>query len=145
MASNGYEQLRLDPGTVKRQRASGCKCLLYTGVILCTLLGTIWIGRVVTAMANSARNPHSSIYENKTLAEVEDLSMVVRPLVDETQKFDIFATVWARDPGPRNLGGPFLFIQQEHPIFSDVLFQGVTLRDRHVHAKVNLSIPLESL
>lgn len=73
--------------------------------------------------------------------------MVVRPLVDESTKFDILATVWARcipevdEPGaigPCDLDG-------ERSIFSDVIFRGATLEDGHAYAAVNLSVPLKSL
>lgn len=71
---------------------------------------------------------------------MSNLQDVVRPLVDENQPFDIVATVWTRKPFARSGTQNF-----EDVLFSDVIFRGLTLKSRDVHAQVNLSIPLRVL
>ena len=92
------------------------------------------------------REPHDWMYADKMAEEVQDWSTVVRPLVDRNQKFDIAATVWARKPHQyREPYNPIWNLPAEEPIFSGVVFRGVTFLDQHVHTKVNLSIPLKTL
>ncbi|KAJ6460665.1 hypothetical protein C8R47DRAFT_121211 [Mycena vitilis] len=37
---------------------------------------------------------HSRIYQNQTLGEIKNRAVVVRPLIDEHQTFDIVASIW---------------------------------------------------
>ncbi|KAJ2929921.1 hypothetical protein H1R20_g7160, partial [Candolleomyces eurysporus] len=144
--SHRYEKLDIDPGTVpsRRRRMSGCKCMLLAVGILISLLVSIGIAKFVSSVFHGLREPHNSLYENKTLAEVKNMANVVRPLVDRDQKFDIVATVWVRTLDPRDdASGRYGWMHEDH-IFSDTVFRGVTLMDEHVHTKVNLSIPLET-
>ncbi|KAJ2932394.1 hypothetical protein H1R20_g4724, partial [Candolleomyces eurysporus] len=145
--SHRYEKLDIDPGTVpsRRRRMSGCKCMLLAVGILISLLVSIGIAKFVSSVFHGLREPHNSLYENKTLAEVKNMANVVRPLVDRDQKFDIVATVWVRTLDPRDdASGRYGWMHGEDHIFSDTVFRGVTLMDEHVHTKVNLSIPLET-
>ncbi|KAJ2932404.1 hypothetical protein H1R20_g4725, partial [Candolleomyces eurysporus] len=142
-----YEKLDLDPGTVptRKRRTSGCKCMLFAVGILISLLVSIGIAKFVSSIFYGIREPHSFLYENKTLAEVKNMSTVVRPLVDRDQKFDIVATVWVRTLDPLdNASEQYDWMHGEDHIFSDTVFHGVTLMDEHIHTKVNLSIPLET-
>ncbi|RXW19303.1 hypothetical protein EST38_g6558 [Candolleomyces aberdarensis] len=142
-----YEKLDFNPGIVpsRKRRTSGCKCMLFAVGILISLLVSIGIAKFVSSMFYGIREPHSFLYENKTLAEVKNMSTVVRPLVDRDQKFDIIATVWVRTLDPRyDASKQYDWMHGEDHIFSDTVFHGVTLMDEHVHTKVNLSIPLET-
>ncbi|RXW19290.1 hypothetical protein EST38_g6566 [Candolleomyces aberdarensis] len=145
-AATRYVKLGLGPGTVpsRKRRISGCKCmLLAVGILI--LLVSIGIARFVSSVLHGVREPHNLLYENKTLAEVKNMSTIVRPLVDRDQRFDIVATVWVRtlDSGD-NASGQYDWMHGEDHVFSDTVFRGVTLMDEHVHTKVNLSIPLET-
>jgi hypothetical protein len=117
--------------------------LIAIGVLI-TLLGSIGMAKLASSIFKGMREPHNFLYENKTLAEVRNMSTIVRPLVDRDQKFDIVATVWVRRPDPRDNASWYWGHGEEH-IFSDTVFHGVTLMDEHVHTQVNLSIPLETL
>ncbi|KAJ2932378.1 hypothetical protein H1R20_g4723, partial [Candolleomyces eurysporus] len=146
--SSRYEKLDLDPGTVptRKRRTSGCKCMLFAVGILISLLVSIGIAKFLSSLYHVMQEPHSFLYENKTLAEVRNMSTVVRPLVDRDQKFDIVATVWVRTLDPRDgASEQYNWMHGEDHIFSDTVFRGVTLMDEHIHTRVNLSIPLETL
>jgi hypothetical protein len=145
--STRYEKLDLDPGTVpsRKRRTSGCKCMLIAVGVLLTLLGSIGIAKLASSIFKGMREPHNALYENKTLAEVRNMSTIVRPLVDSDQKFDIVATVWVRTLEPQDNASWHYWTYGEEHIFSDTVFHGVTLMDEHVHSQVNLSIPLETL
>ena len=117
----------------------GCTLALGVGIVAAVLFVSFGM-----QVLDDARYPHKYLYENKTLEEMKSaLDHVVQPLVDEKHKFDIVATVWAKDEmGPRD---PFTGALREAPIFSEVVFRGVTLMDKHVHTTVNLSIPVKFL
>jgi hypothetical protein len=144
----GYEKPSPDPVPAPRRkrRVSGCKCLIATGILISLLL-SMGTAKLVSEVYRGVREPHDALYENKTLAEVEDMSTIVRPLVDRNQKFDIVATVWVRtlDAPVDPLCERYEWMHKEDLISSDTVFHGVTLMDEHVHTKVNLSIPLGTL
>ncbi|KIJ29223.1 hypothetical protein M422DRAFT_188779 [Sphaerobolus stellatus SS14] len=93
------------------------------------------------------------MYENARLEEVKDRRTVVRPLVDGTQTFDIAATVWIREPSSQLEdeieGGEDEGTQSdsdvphEIPLFSDIIFRRLTLKDKRALKEVNLQIPTE--
>ncbi|KAJ2924040.1 hypothetical protein H1R20_g1209, partial [Candolleomyces eurysporus] len=139
----------LDPGPsrTRTQRTSvSCKCTtVVVGAILALLAYAVFV-KIAWEFYWNMREPHDWMYSDKTAEEVRDWSAVVRPLVDRNQKFDITATVWARKPHQyRESYGLTKDQPLEEPIFSGVVFRGVTFMDEHVHAKVNLSIPLKTL
>ncbi|KAF6754770.1 hypothetical protein DFP72DRAFT_898713 [Ephemerocybe angulata] len=137
MSTPTHEKLQLDPGTVKRRRTSvNCKCLLVSGGIFAGLLAVLGIAKIAVNISREIRSPHAFMYENRTIAEVQgagEMAKVVRPLVDERQKFDVRAKVWSTVNGDGGL----------KEVWDGVLFKGVTLQDKHVHTKVGLSVPLE--
>ncbi|KAF6752004.1 hypothetical protein DFP72DRAFT_1171849 [Ephemerocybe angulata] len=136
--------LQLDPGTVKRCRASGCTCLLLLGGSLLSLLIALGVARFASVLYQNSQAPHDFMYAKDTSPEdVDNMSSV---------KFDIVATVWVanRTRASSAAGGDWSGVALAKPVneyrsFSDVVFRGVTLRDEHVHAQVNLTIPLEPL
>jgi archaellum biogenesis protein FlaJ (TadC family) len=142
------ERLILDPGIApaRNRRTSGCKCMLLAVGALVSLLFSIGIAKIGSDLFYDLGNPHRILYQNETWSEVKNISTVVRPLVDRYQKFDIVATVWVRtiDPGDDASGLYYNWVYED-PIFSNTVFRGVRLMDKHVHTKVNLSIPLETL
>src|ERR1700691_3536071 len=88
----------LDPGTsTRRGSRSWCKCCLWTGFIFIALLG-VWmcfiIGSAFYRLISNIRSPHKEYYHNATQIPTERL--VVRPLIDENQTFDIAVSVWVR-------------------------------------------------
>ncbi|KAF5318932.1 hypothetical protein D9611_013689 [Ephemerocybe angulata] len=146
MSAQDYEKLNLDPGLPKRKRPSGCRCLLLSCGTLLALLVLAGIGALAHFGYQQARQPHGFMYANKTLEELDDLSTVVRPLIDEDRKFDILATVWVVDYAAdfENRRRAWVGPAPEYHIFSDVIFRGLTLKSKHVHTQVNLTIPLEN-
>lgn len=87
---------------------------------------------------------HSRVFQNQTLAEVKNRSSVVRPLIDENQSFDIALSIWTlptegRDDAER-IGDV-----AESPIFSNVIFSGVRLSDKHVKTTIPYQLPVAIL
>lgn len=130
-----------DNATQRRKGRSCCGWFFSLATALVSLVVILVLAKAGAELYHVASLPHAFMYENKTLEEVQDLQTVVRPLVDEQQKFDIVATVWV--PTSKTVRGRSL--EEEDHIFSDVIFRGLTLQDKHVHAQVNLSIPLNIL
>jgi len=129
----------------KRKRSPCAKWLIGTTLTV-ALLGVVGIGALLLFILVGARAPHSTMYVEKPLEEIEDRSTVVRPLVDEQQKFDIVATVWARRPGgSRNFVRVAALYKDDDALFHGVVFEGVTMLDKHVHGQVQLSIPMDVL
>ncbi|KAJ2929904.1 hypothetical protein H1R20_g7159, partial [Candolleomyces eurysporus] len=139
--SSRYEKLDLDPGTVptRKRRTSGCKCMLFAVGILISLLVSIGIAKFLSSLYHVMQEPHSFLYENKTLAEVRNMSTVVRPLVDRDQKFDIVATVWVRTLDPRDSASEqYNWMHGEDHIFSDTVSKAETLENFDIRATFKL-------
>uniref|UniRef100_A0A0W0FRZ8 Uncharacterized protein n=1 Tax=Moniliophthora roreri TaxID=221103 RepID=A0A0W0FRZ8_MONRR len=174
-------ELELDPGiTPRRKPSSGWRFVSWIGVIICVLFISKFIFSVGRAAFDLTQFAHTSVYQNQTWEEVvasESRDAVVRPLIHDTQTFDVVITVWLRrtheeveerriqkDKSPLTdvLNGhpadmPALDFQEnryylmayedddiyEKPIFSDVVFRGLTLKDKDVGAKVPLQIPTQ--
>jgi hypothetical protein len=83
---------------------------------------------------------HSQVYQNQTLAEVKNRTAVVRPLIDENQLFDIAVSIWTlsvdQREDERNYGDV-----AETPLYSDIVFRGVRLADKHLTRTLNYSLP----
>ncbi|KIJ55861.1 hypothetical protein M422DRAFT_41716 [Sphaerobolus stellatus SS14] len=131
--------LALDPGTIpKRKRPSICKgllcCMSITGLVF-VVLGAITI---FIAVLDPVVFPHRSQYATRQELAKGDPSLLVKPLVNETQTFDIAVTVWMRD-GTVEVSKDIL--PKEIPLFSDVIFKGLTLKDKRVVKRVNFEIP----
>ncbi|KAF6745662.1 hypothetical protein DFP72DRAFT_925470 [Ephemerocybe angulata] len=144
----GKGALVLNPGAMKRRGPSRLKRLMFRGCMVVSCLVVLGIAKFASVLYKRAQFPHQFMYKDLKPEEVEDWSNVVRPLVDENTKFDIVATVWvANRTFDFTLGNEWAQWAGQSPeehIFSGVIFRGVTLSDKHVHARVNLSIPLEN-
>ncbi|KAJ2919112.1 hypothetical protein MD484_g1294, partial [Candolleomyces efflorescens] len=138
----------LDPGPLRTrtQRTSiSCKCITITVGAILALVGYVVFVLLAWELYWNVREPHHWMYAGKGAEEVQDWSTIVRPLVDRNQKFDVVATVWARKDGENGeTYGIFTRLPVDDPIFSGVVFRGVTFLDEHVHTKVDLTIPLKA-
>ncbi|KAJ6495455.1 hypothetical protein C8R45DRAFT_1095087 [Mycena sanguinolenta] len=83
---------------------------------------------------------HSRVFQNQTLDEVEDRATVVRPLVDGKQSFDIAVSVWAAsaDIDDDESG----IDVSETPLFSEIVFQGLRLADKHKSVNITYRLPV---
>lgn len=90
---------------------------------------------------------------------------MVQPLIGKEQKFDVVATVWARAPEgeemewrnelvkskekegveDENALKEYKYRILERPLFSDIVFRGMTLKDKGQRAEVPLRIPVVKL
>uniref|UniRef100_A0A0W0FRS2 Uncharacterized protein n=1 Tax=Moniliophthora roreri TaxID=221103 RepID=A0A0W0FRS2_MONRR len=170
-------ELDLDPGiTPRRKPSSGWRFVSWIGVGICVLFILNLIFSASRAIFNFTQFAHTSVYQNQTWEEVAASGThdaVVRPLINDTQTFDVAITVWLRrtyeermeiqmsqSPLTGVLNGlpadmldfrenwQYLVAYQdddeyEKAIFSDVVFRGLTLKDKDVGAKVPLQIPTQ--
>ncbi|KAJ7262642.1 hypothetical protein B0H12DRAFT_1231091 [Mycena haematopus] len=83
---------------------------------------------------------HSRVYQNQTLAEVKNRGAVVRPLIDENQLFDIAVSIWTL-PMEEQDGERIAGDIAETPLYSDIVFRGVRLADKHLTATVDYKLP----
>ncbi|KAF8995540.1 hypothetical protein BDQ17DRAFT_1430285 [Cyathus striatus] len=144
MSTKNELYLSLDPGIQHRKPSSPCKCLIWSGIIciglfaaICAILVLFFIYSLVMVAVRSLNSPYAWAYHNTTLEGVTNHSNVVRPLIDEGQTFDIVASVWVRN-------GPFRGLNEPVPealLFSDVVFRGVSLKDRGILSKVSFQVP----
>ncbi|KIJ29222.1 hypothetical protein M422DRAFT_37030 [Sphaerobolus stellatus SS14] len=138
------EGLKLDPGTIpRRKRASVCKCFFFTVAVTAIFLVGVRVVSILSTFRNDLMHPHKWMYQSATLDELEDPGSVVRPLVDRTQAFDIVATVWIRAEATSQIKEAVP--PKEVPLFSDTVFQGMTLKDKWAYNEVNLRIPTKVL
>jgi hypothetical protein len=86
---------------------------------------------------------HSRVFQNQTLEEVGNRTSVVRPLVDEKQSFDIAVSIWAL-PLEENAGESSNVVP-ETPLYSDIVFQGLHLEDKHQTANLTYKLPIAIL
>ncbi|KIJ48000.1 hypothetical protein M422DRAFT_45487 [Sphaerobolus stellatus SS14] len=161
------------PNRKSRSIWKGLLCsLVTTGLIFGLLIGITTISKNVDPVVH----PHRRLYA--TPDQITQPSQVVKPLIDETQIFDIAATVWIRDGtiiassgtdvlevederGAKDNSDSTVILEETNDfgnifrkgrkdsviplpkeilLFSEVLFRGVTLKDKRVK-KVNLEIP----
>ena len=143
-----HEGLKLDPGPQPRRRSkSGCKCLLWTIVVIVCLIVTYFVYVILRNVTNWFREPHSHLFQDLTVPY--KLNEVVQPLVDRNTTFDIVATVWLRQneleqaaEGTNVTKGPILV---EDAIYTNTIFRDLHLKDKGVKTTVNFSIPTEML
>lgn len=129
----------------RRRTCSICKCIFIASAALFLFFACFVARELVRSFAQTTGRPYPQLFANKTLEEVDDLQGVVRPLVDETTKFDIIATVRVRQWMARRKPALPTGVSGERVIYSGTIFKGLTLQDENVHTKVNLSIPLGAL
>ncbi|ESK84612.1 hypothetical protein Moror_13324 [Moniliophthora roreri MCA 2997] len=161
-------ELELDPGiTPRRKPSSGWRFVSWIGVIICVLFISKFIFSVGRTAFDLTQFAHTSVYQNQTWEEVAasgSRDAVVRPLINDTQTFDVAITVWLRrtheeveerkiqkDKSPPTDENQYYLMAYEDDdiyekaIFSDVVFRGLTLKDKDVGAKVPLQIPTQVL
>ncbi|KAF7360598.1 hypothetical protein MVEN_00791200 [Mycena venus] len=141
LTSKTSGDIPLDPGVPARKRGSFCKFCLCIGLVLFGLLvATIiyGLGKLVFSLTQVS---HSRIFQNQTLEEVKNRAAVVRPLIDDTQLFDIAVSVWTlRDEesgGESSSDGV-----SETPLYSDIVFRGLRLGDQHKTASIVYTLPI---
>ncbi|KAJ7847742.1 hypothetical protein B0H14DRAFT_3675132 [Mycena olivaceomarginata] len=83
---------------------------------------------------------HSRVFQNQTLEEVGNRASVDRPLVDEKQSFDIAVSIWAL-PLEENTGESSSVIP-ETTLYSDIVFRGLCLADKHRTANLTYKLPI---
>jgi hypothetical protein len=134
--------LKLDPGVpARRNRSSGCKCVLITILTSIVSIAALFIGTFIVQFVHHGREPHAALLYKPKSAETIDPAAVVRPLIDEKQTFDIVATVWLRT----NDSSFESTLPAQKPIFTGKVFQGLTLKDKGIHTTVNYTVPTEIL
>ncbi|KAJ7910143.1 hypothetical protein B0H13DRAFT_2013124 [Mycena leptocephala] len=133
----------LDPGVPARKRSSYCKFCLCIGCVLFGLLLATYTYLFGFRKFDSAALPrfsHSRIFQNQTLEQVENRGTVVRPLVDDNQSFDIAVSIWVSDVGDiAGRGGGRIV---ETPLYSDIVFRGLRLADKHKSATIRYTLPV---
>ncbi|KAF8185558.1 hypothetical protein K438DRAFT_1049814 [Mycena galopus ATCC 62051] len=133
----------LDPGVPARKRNSYCKFCLCIGFVLLGLLLATYtyvngFGRFdLPALPQFS---HSRIFQNQTFEQVENRGTVVRPLVDDSQLFDIAVSIWVPEveDSVRWRNGRIA----ETPIYSAVVFRGLRLADQHKSASIRYTLPV---
>jgi hypothetical protein len=136
----------LDPGVPARKRSSYCKFCLCIGFVLLGLL------LATCAYLNGFRKfdlpvlprfSHSRIFQNQTLEQVENRGTVVRPLVDDSQLFDIAVSIWIPEVEDRVRWRNGVIA--ETPLYSAVVFRGLRLADQHKSASIRYTLPVAIL
>ncbi|KAJ7575994.1 hypothetical protein C8J56DRAFT_800926, partial [Mycena floridula] len=113
--------------------------------------------------------PHIALYRNQTLDAVQNRSLVVQPLVGKEQTFDIAVSVWQKryatgdairvdssGKWPMKFKGDlymeldedWLYTyncldERERVVYSDIVFRGLRLQDKEVHARLNFQVDLK--
>ncbi|KAJ7302358.1 hypothetical protein DFH08DRAFT_74267 [Mycena albidolilacea] len=129
----------LNPGGPARKRSSLLRFSFWIGLTrgLFFIKFLVGIGQQLFWFKNFS---HSQVYQNQTLAEVKNRTAVVRPLIDENQLFDIAVSIWTlsvdQREDERNDGDV-----AETPLYSDIVFRGVRLADKHLTHTLNYSLP----
>ncbi|KAF5364904.1 hypothetical protein D9758_008143 [Tetrapyrgos nigripes] len=125
-------------------------CLWITGLTGLAACGCILPSVVTTAHKayQWAAHPHEYLYQNQTLSEVANRSLVVQPLINKEQTFDVAVSVWVR----RTIDEEFQWRESQHdpadfqlyrPLFSDVVFHGLRLSDKGKYTNINFTMPTE--
>jgi hypothetical protein len=142
---DNLNDLKLDPGVpARRNRSSGCKCVLITILTSIASLTVFFIGVFLVNFIHLVREPNAAMLYKTSADTPVDPAAVVRPLIDEKHTFDIVATVWLRT----NNSSPESTISTlpaEKAIFTGKVFEGLTLKDKSIHTTVNYTVPTEIL
>lgn len=137
--------LKLDPGVpARRNRSSGCICVLITILTSIVSLGALFIGIYIMNWILYWREPYATLLYKPKSADTMHPSprAVVRPLIDEKQTFDIVATVWLQT-NDSSSESTISTLPAQKAIFTGKVFHGMTLRDKSVHTTVNYTVPTE--
>ncbi|KAJ7255839.1 hypothetical protein B0H12DRAFT_1113039 [Mycena haematopus] len=130
----------LDPGVPARKRRSFCRLCMYICLAFFGLFLAILIYGIGKGLLEITQFSHSRIFQNQTLEEVENRATVVRPLVDGTQSFDIAVSIWAlpvEDTIGENSNDA-----SETPLYSDIVFRGLHLADKHKSVNLTYKLPI---
>ncbi|KAJ7735441.1 hypothetical protein B0H14DRAFT_3168575 [Mycena olivaceomarginata] len=159
-------ELNPGPGPRKRSSSSWCKYLCWTISILlfCATTWALYSFGVWRAV-QEVRFPHKSLYHGQSSYDAGD---VIRPLITDEDTFDIAVSVWLRAPEDEEaesrrlnldttpeeepateleLGTIWAVLKDEDeyvlekPLFSDIVFRGLRLSDKHASAKVDFRMP----
>ncbi|KAJ7021462.1 hypothetical protein C8F04DRAFT_1140897 [Mycena alexandri] len=134
------EKYSLNPGVPARKRSSLCKFSLWIGLIL----GALFLFRLAVTIGKSlfwfTHFSHSHILQNQTLDQVQDRASVVRPLIDENQVFDIAVSIWTM-PAEMHDGERIPGDVAETPLYSDIVFRGLRLSDKHIYTTLSYKLP----
>jgi hypothetical protein len=137
--------LKLDPGVpARRNRSSGCKCVLITILSSIASVAALLIGAFLVNTFHHAREPHAALLYKAKSTDTVDPAAVVRPLIDEKQTFDIVATVWLRT-NDSSSESAISTLPAEKVIFTGKVFQNLTLKDKKIFKTVNYTVPTEIL
>ena len=137
--------VKLDPGVpAHRNHSSGWKCVLITILTSFASVVALFVGIFLMNLFHNWREPHALLlYKNKS-RDMVDPAAVVRPLIDEKQTFDIVATVWLRTNNSSS-DSTISTIPPQKAIFTEKVFQGLTLKDKGIRKTVNYKVPTEIL
>ena len=133
-------------GTSTARSRPGCLWLFAGAIgIVGLVASSLKIGSHFLEVANSYVIHRSLYYQGDVPAE----SDIARPLIDSEQTFDLAVTVWLRtdqSEDPLNDGeitqkSSSSPIHPAIPLYSDIVFRGLRLRDRNVFATVNFTVP----
>ncbi|KAF8147742.1 hypothetical protein K438DRAFT_1867249 [Mycena galopus ATCC 62051] len=130
----------LNPGVPVRKRSSLLRFSLWIGLILGGLFLIkffVGIGQQLYWFKNFS---HSKVYQNQTLTQVKNRANIVRPLIDENQVFDIAVSIWtlhADEQDGERIHGDIA----EIPLYSDIVFRGVRLADKHLTETLEYKLP----
>ncbi|KAJ7471928.1 hypothetical protein FB451DRAFT_311308 [Mycena latifolia] len=129
----------LNPGGPARKRGSFRKCSLWTCLIIFGLLVAMVVVAIGKALYKVTQFSHSHVFQNQTLEEVKNRGAVVRPLIDENQSFDIAVSIWSL---PVEEHGETIEDFAEEPLYSDIVFRGLRLADKHKRANITYQLPV---
>jgi hypothetical protein len=154
---------------------------VFIVAVFCTAWVLLFVGWSFRQWISNLRSPHKEHYFNATQDPLPNL--IVRPLIDENQTFDIAVSVWLRateeeeaayrrnrtadvvigDKGegiltkidvPIGVGDANDKIEDpqderedilETPLFSDIVFRGLRLKDKGISQKVQFRLPTARL
>ncbi|KAJ7471940.1 hypothetical protein FB451DRAFT_1251471 [Mycena latifolia] len=129
----------LNPAVPTRKRSSLRRFSLWAGLVLVAL----FVGRFIVGIGQSVfwftSFSHSRVYQNQTLEEVKNRGTVVRPLIDENQSFDIAVSIWSL---PVEQHGERIEDVAEVLLYSDIVFRGLRLADKHNQTIVTYRLPV---
>ena len=127
----------LNPGSLPARKPNSFrKFAVWAGLILVGLfVARFIVFNIGQALFWHATFTHRHVYQNQTLDEVQNRGSVVRPLIHESQSFDLSVTVWA-PPAEDAL---------EAPIYSDIPLRGLLLSDKHKQITISYKLPVSVL
>ncbi|KAJ7256515.1 hypothetical protein B0H12DRAFT_1112424 [Mycena haematopus] len=165
------KRLELDPGPGPRKvRKTSKLCKYVCWAISVPVLGFVtWtVVPFGIQVVQEVRFPHKALYHSLSHATGD----VIQPLITDKDTFDIAVSVWLRAPEDEEAESRRLNVPQvpsdkivdldnlqdiwrglktpdgrdtyvlEKPLFSDVVFRGLHLSDKHASAEVNFSLPM---